>query len=44
MDNSKTQADNFQQAAREMETKNDPQCFKDKLKKQVKHKPVEKSD
>jgi len=41
-DNPKTQADRFKEAARELETDDDPEHFKERLKKLVKHKPVEK--
>ena len=37
-----SQADKFKQAARELETDDDPERFKERLKKLVKHKPVEK--
>ena len=40
----KTQSDKFKEAARELETDDDPERFKDRLKKLVKHKPVEKAD
>jgi hypothetical protein len=39
-----TQADKFKQAARELETDDDPERFKERLKKVVKHKPVEKPE
>ena len=38
----KTQLDKFKEAARELETDDDPQHFKEKLAKVVKHKPVDK--
>jgi hypothetical protein len=38
------QLDKFKQAARELETDNDPKRFKERLGKLVKHKPVEKPD
>lgn len=41
-DQPKTQLDKFKEAARELETDDDPQHFKTKLAKVVKHKPVEK--
>ena len=37
-----SQADKFKQAARELETDDDPERFKERLKKLGKHKPVEK--
>jgi hypothetical protein len=36
----KSQSDKFKEAARELETDDDPQRFKERLKKLVKHKPV----
>jgi len=36
-----TQLDKFKEAARELETDDDPERFKDRLKKLVKQKPVE---
>jgi hypothetical protein len=36
------QLDKFKQAARELETDDNPERFKERLKKVVKHKPVEK--
>mgnify|MGYP001104099967 CR=1 FL=1 len=36
----KPQLDKFKQAARELEADDDPERFKDRLKKLVKHKPV----
>jgi hypothetical protein len=39
-----TQKDKFEQAARELECDDDPQRFKDRLRKLVKHKPVEKPE
>lgn len=36
----KTQLDKFKAAAREVETDDDPQRFKERLGKMVKHKPV----
>ncbi len=42
---SKTQLDKFKQAARELETDDDPKRFKERLGKLVKHKsPVEKPE
>jgi hypothetical protein len=40
----KSQLDKFKEAAREIETDGDPERFKDRLEKLVKHKPVEKSE
>ncbi len=41
----KSQFDKFQEAALALETDDDPERFKDRLKKLVKHKPVpEKPD
>jgi hypothetical protein len=37
----KTQLDKFKQASSELETDNDPQHFRERLGKRVKHKPVE---
>jgi hypothetical protein len=39
-----TQADRFKEAARELETDNDPERFKERLRKLVKHKPVPSAD
>jgi hypothetical protein len=36
----KTQLDKFKEAARELETDDDPERFKERLGKLVKHKPV----
>jgi len=36
----KPQLDKFQDAAREPDCDDDPQCFRDRLGKLVKHKPV----
>lgn len=47
MTEDKSQVDKFKAAARELETDDDPQRFKERLEKIVKHKPVsppEKSD
>lgn len=41
-DGPKTQLDKFKEAARELETDDDPEHFKERLGKLVKHKPVEK--
>jgi hypothetical protein len=38
----KTQLDKFKEAARQLETDDDPERFKERLSKLVKHKPVEK--
>jgi hypothetical protein len=35
-----SQFDKFKEAARQLETDDDPERFKDRLKKLVKHKPV----
>lgn len=37
----KTQLDKFKDAARELETDDDPERFKERVGKLVKHKPVE---
>ena len=39
-----TQLDKFKQAARELETDDDPERFKERLGTLVKHKPVEKPE
>jgi hypothetical protein len=39
-----SQLDKFKEAARELETDDDPQHFKERLAKVVKHKPVEKPE
>jgi hypothetical protein len=39
-----TQLDKFKQAARELETDDDPARFRERLGKLVRHKPVEKSE
>lgn len=39
-----TQLDKFKEAARQLETDDDEQRFKDRLGKLVKHKPVEKPE
>lgn len=44
MADSKTQLDKFKEAARELECDDDDERFDDRLKKLVKHKPVEKPD
>ena len=38
----KTQLDKFKEAARQMETDDDPERFKERLVKLVKNRPVEK--
>ena len=38
----KSQLDKFQEAARDLETDDDPERFKDRLKRLVKGKPAEK--
>lgn len=43
-DGSKTQLDKFKEAARELETDDDPERFKERLAKVVKQKPVEKPE
>lgn len=40
----KSQLEKFKEAARELETDDDPERFKEKLGKLVKHKPVEKPE
>lgn len=40
----KSQLDKFKEAAREIETDDDPERFKERLAKLVKHKPVEKPE
>ena len=44
MPNDKTQLDKFKEAARELETDDDPDRFKERLGRLVKHKPVEKPE
>ncbi|GGB51959.1 hypothetical protein [Blastomonas aquatica] len=44
MEPSKIQLDKFKQAARDLETDDDPKRFSDRLGKLVKHKPVEKPE
>lgn len=39
-----SQSDKFKEAARELECDDDEQRFKERLRKLVKHKPVEKSE
>lgn len=43
-DNSKSQLDKFKEAARDLETDDDSERFKERLGKLVKHKPVEPSE
>lgn len=43
-DKPQTQLDKFKQAARELETDDDPKRFDERVGKLVKHKPVEKPD
>lgn len=40
----KPQLDKFKEAARDLETDNDPKRFDDRLGKLVKHKPVERPE
>lgn len=44
MSDSKTQLDKFKEAARDLETDDDPERFAERLGKLVKHKPVEAPD
>jgi hypothetical protein len=44
MANEPTQTDKFKEAARELECDDDDARFKERLKKLVKHKPVEKPE
>ena len=39
----KSQLDKFKEAARDLETDDDPKAFDERLGKLVKHKPVEKA-
>lgn len=39
-----TQLDKFKQAARDLEADDDPERFKERVGKLVRHKPVEKPD
>jgi hypothetical protein len=41
---SSSQLDKFKEAARQLETDDDPERFKDRLKKLVRHKPVPEKD
>jgi hypothetical protein len=43
-DGSVTQIEKFKQAARELETDDDPERFRERVGKLVKHKPVEKPE
>ncbi len=43
-DDKRSQLDKFKQAARELETDDDPKRFKERLGKLVKHKPVTKPE
>lgn len=43
-DREQTQLDKFKEAARELETDDDPKRFEERLAKLVKHKPVEKPE
>jgi hypothetical protein len=40
----RTQLDKFKEAARELETDDDPERYKERLRKLVRHKPVEKPE
>jgi hypothetical protein len=40
----KSQSDKFKEAARELGTDDDPERFKERVGKLVKHKPVEKGE
>lgn len=42
MSDDKTQLDKFKQAARDLETDDDPERFRESVGKLVKHKPMEK--
>ena len=44
MTDDKSQLDKFKAAARELETDDDPERFKERIAKLVKHKPVEKPE
>ena len=44
MDQPPTQLDKFKEAARQLETDDDPERFKERLGKLVKHKPVKKPE
>lgn len=43
-DSTKSQLDKFKEAARDLETDDDPKRFDERLGKLVKHKPVEKPE
>jgi len=43
-DQKQSQLDKFKQAARDLEADDDPERFKERLRKIAKHKPVEKSE
>lgn len=43
-DERKSQLDKFKEAARELETDDNPKRFKERLAKLVEHKPVEKPE
>lgn len=43
-DNNKSQIDKFKEAARELETDDDPKRFEERLKKLVKQKPAAKPE
>jgi hypothetical protein len=44
MDEKPTQREKFERAARELECDDDPERFRERLGKLVKHKPVEKPE
>ena len=44
MENSKSQSDEFKDAARALECDDDPERFRERVGKLVKHKPVEKPE
>ncbi|MHA6718801.1 hypothetical protein ACX40Y_05050 [Sphingomonas sp. RS6] len=44
IDPEQSQLDKFKEAARELETDDDPERFKDRLAKVVKHKPVSEKE
>lgn len=44
MDKEPTQREKFEQAARELETDDDPERFDERMKKLVKQKPAEKPE
>jgi hypothetical protein len=43
-DSEKSQLDKFKEAARQLETDDDPERFKERVGKLVRHKPVEKPE